>query len=104
MSDQTFGSCGLAELTREVNYPSNIFGVFHKPHGLPRWCSGKASICSAGDPDLILGKWQPTPVFLPQKSHGQRHPAGYSPWGCRVRHHLVTKQQNNVSLVVKAFL
>ena len=26
-------------------------------------------------------KWQPTPVFLPGKSHGQRSPAGYSPWG-----------------------
>ena len=24
-------------------------------------------------------KWQPTPVFLPGKSHGQRHLAGYSP-------------------------
>ena len=31
-------------------------------------------------------KWQPTPVFLPGKSHGQRSPAGYSPWGRRVRH------------------
>jgi len=26
-------------------------------------------------------KWQPTPVFLPRKSHGQRSLAGYSPWG-----------------------
>ena len=26
-------------------------------------------------------KWQPTPVSLPGKSHGQRSPAGYSPWG-----------------------
>ena len=26
-------------------------------------------------------KWQPTPVFLPEKFHGQRIPAGYSPWG-----------------------
>ena len=26
-------------------------------------------------------KWQPTPVFLPGKSHGQRSLAGYSPWG-----------------------
>ena len=26
-------------------------------------------------------KWQPTPVFLPEKSHGQRSLAGYSPWG-----------------------
>ena len=27
------------------------------------------------------GKWQPTPVFLPGKSHGQRSLEGYSPWG-----------------------
>ena len=26
-------------------------------------------------------KWQPTPVFLPGKSYGQRSLAGYSPWG-----------------------
>ena len=25
--------------------------------------------------------WQPTPVFLPGEFHGQRSPAGYSPWG-----------------------
>ena len=25
-------------------------------------------------------KWQPTPVFLPGKSHGQRSLADYSPW------------------------
>ena len=24
---------------------------------------------------------EPTPVFLPQKSHGQRSLMGYSPWG-----------------------
>ena len=28
-------------------------------------------------------KWQPTPVFSPGKSHGQRSLAGYSPWGRR---------------------
>jgi len=28
-------------------------------------------------------KWQPTPVFLPGKFHGQRSLAGYSPWTCR---------------------
>ena len=26
-------------------------------------------------------KWQPTPVFLPGKSHGQTSLEGYSPWG-----------------------
>ena len=27
------------------------------------------------------GNWQPTPVFLPENSHGQRSLAGYSQWG-----------------------
>ena len=37
--------------------------------------------------DLWIGKipwrraWQPTTVFLPKKSHGQRSLAGYSPKG-----------------------
>ena len=26
-------------------------------------------------------KWQPTPVFLPGKSYGQKSLVGYSPWG-----------------------
>ena len=26
-------------------------------------------------------KWQPTPVLLPGKSHGQRSVVGYSSWG-----------------------
>ena len=25
--------------------------------------------------------WQPTPVFLPGESYGQRSLVGYSPWG-----------------------
>ena len=28
-------------------------------------------------------KQQPTPVFLPGESRGQRSLAGYSPWGCK---------------------
>ena len=53
----------------------------------PRSSVGKESICSAGDLDswvrkiLWRRKWQPTPVFLPGESHGQRSLAGYSPWG-----------------------
>ena len=31
-------------------------------------------------------KWQPIPVFLLRKSHGQRCLAGYSPWNHRVGH------------------
>ena len=48
-----------------------------------------ANAGEAGDVVSILGsgrfpwrrKWQPIPVFLPGKSHGQRSLAGYSPWG-----------------------
>ena len=59
--------------------------------GLPRWLSGKESTCqcrrfSGFDPwdgkITWRRKWQPTPVFLPEKSHGQRSLMG-SPWGCK---------------------
>ena len=41
-------------------------------------------------------KWQPTPVVLPGKSHGQRSLAGPSPWGLkRVRHDLPKLNINN---------
>ena len=30
-------------------------------------------------------KWQPTAVFWPGESHGQRSLAGYSPWGPKSR-------------------
>ena len=40
-------------------------------------------------------KWQPTPIFLPGKSHGQRSLAGCSPWGRkRVGHKLKTNNNN----------
>ena len=49
----------------------------------------KESTCNAGDLGFrpCVGKipwrrkWQPTPVFLPGESHGQRGLTGYSPWG-----------------------
>ena len=66
---------------------------------LPQWLSGKESICQCRRPkfDPWAGKipwrrkWQPTPVFLPGKFHGQRSLAGYSPWNCKgAEHYLVT--------------
>ena len=39
-------------------------------------------------------KWEPAPVFLPGKSHGQRSLVGYSPWGHKtVGHNVDTKQR-----------
>ena len=40
-------------------------------------------------------KWQPTPVLLSGESPGQRSLVGYSPWGHRVRHGLVTEYACN---------
>ena len=68
---------------------SNTFVRFNSYNGLPKWCSGKESACQCRRCgfDPCIGKtpgrrkWQPTPVFLPGKFHGQRSLAGYSPWG-----------------------
>ena len=36
-----------------------------------------------GYPSTYEKKWQPSPVFFPGESHGQRSLEGYSPWGRR---------------------
>ena len=59
---------------------------------LPRWLSAQEPSCQCKRPrslrfDPWVGripwrrKWQPTPVFLPGKFHGQRSLAGCSPRG-----------------------
>ena len=47
-------------------------------------------------------KWQPTPVFLPGKSHGQRSWEGYSPWNCkRVGYDLVESEKVGLKLHIQ---
>ena len=61
---------------------------------IPSGTSGKESTCKCRRCKRLgfnpwLGKipwsrkWQPTPVFLPGKCHGQKNVAGYSSWGHR---------------------
>ena len=59
--------------------------------GLPRWHEEPACQfrrCKRHGLNSCIGKirwrrkWQPTPVFLPRESYGQRSLAGYSPQGC----------------------
>ena len=38
---------------------------------------------SLGQEDLLEKEMEPTPVFLPGKSHGRRNLVGYSPLGCK---------------------
>ena len=69
---------------------------------LPWWLSGKESTyqCRRRGFDPWVGKmpwrrkWQPTPVFLPGKSHGQRSTVGYSPQCCK-------KLQLNSSITIR---
>ena len=41
----------------------------------------ESQVQSLGWEDPLERAWQPTPVFFPGESHGQRSLAGYSPWG-----------------------
>ena len=64
----------------------------HIHTGLPGWLGAKESACQCRSRRrhgfnpwvakiLWRRRWQPTPVFLLEKFHGQRSLAGYSPWG-----------------------
>ena len=67
-------------------------------YGLPWWLGSKESACQyrrCGFNPWVKKihwrrKWQPTPVFLPGKSHAQRSLAGHSPQGRRVGLNWVT--------------
>ena len=77
-----------------VSVPVTVYSNHHthgssKHSGLPWRLYGKGSASNAGDGFDPWGRkipwrreWQPTPVFLPGKSHGQRSLEGYSPWDC----------------------
>ena len=68
---------------------------------LPKGLSCKESACQRGrhrfDPWVRKGPWrrkgQPTPLFLPGKSHGQGSLAGYSPWDCKSQTQLRNQQE-----------
>ena len=73
--------------------------------GLPRWLSSKESACQCKRHRRLglnpwVGKipsgkkWKPTPVFLPEKFHGQRSLVGYSPGGHKESD--TTQQLNNI--------
>ena len=75
----------LSSLTRDRTHHCPPFEA--EPGSVGKESTGKAG--DTGHMGLIPrsgrssggGKWHPTPVFLPEKSHGQRSLAGYSPCG-----------------------
>ena len=65
--------------------PTELLGIWAS--FLPQTVKDPPCRCRRHRLDPRVGKipwrrqWQPTPVFLPEESHGQRSLAGYSPWG-----------------------
>ena len=78
-------------MCHQILMPRIKMMVKKKLRGLPWWLSGKESACEfrrhGFDPWVgkipCRRKWQPTPVFLSGKSHGQRSLVGYSPQRCK---------------------
>ena len=110
------GGCShwLSELTQSLVFWKGIFFSLNlgKPPAMAEllwWLRGKEITfpCRRRGFDPWVRKitwrrkWQPTLVFLPGKSQGQRSLAGYSPWGHkRVGHDLVTRRHQNVAHAV----
>ena len=85
--------------------------------GLPRWLSGKESACQCrrskrrwfDDPWVRKipwrWEWQPTTVFMPGKSHGQRSLTGYSWWDHKELDRTENNTHNNkISIISNNFL
>ena len=85
----------------------NILEISITLKGFPWWLSGKESSCQCRRHgfDSWVGKipwrvkWQPTPVFLPEKFHAQRSLWGLQSIGSqRVRHDIATKWRQQITL------
>ena len=75
---EKYSKCRYYHLTTRKGFPGGASGKEttchcrrHKRHGFDPWV-GKMPWRRA---------WQPTPIFLPGESHGQRSLVGYSPQG-----------------------
>ena len=87
----------------EGHYMMMLRSVHQEDRGLRRWRGAKESAHQGRRHRRLefspwVGtiswkrKWQPTPAFLPGKSHGWRSLADYSPWSQRVGQDLVIEQ------------
>ena len=84
-----------------VKWGGEEFSIPKQMGGLPWGVSGKEPACQCRRSRFSPGvekipgrmQWQPTPVFLPGKSHGRRSLEGYTPRGHKESD--VTEQLNN---------
>ena len=99
-------ACGAVTLQLErVFIWTSVWTLVHLSLDFPGGSGEKNPPANAGDSgdDPWIGKipwrrkWQPTPVLLPRKSHGQRSLVGCRPWCPRVRHSWVTERKQHLS-------
>ena len=96
---------GVVNGAQSLSLPLLLFKYLEPQMGFPGGANGKEPACHCrrykrqGFNPWVgkipwRRKWQPTPVFLTGKPHGQRSLADYSPLGHkRVGCDLITKQQ-----------
>jgi len=94
--DRTLWKCNFPDPSQEpiwyagIQTNQQLFSALSMV--FPRWCNGKESTCQCRrckrqgfNPWVRMipwsRKWQPTPVFLPRKFHGQRSLVGYTVHG-----------------------
>ena len=85
----SFRGCLFKDVNRQSWQLESFVSTQQATRRFPGGSSGKESATNVGDMGLIPGsgrppwrkKWQPPPVFLPGKSHGQRSLVGSGPWG-----------------------
>jgi len=80
-----------------VNLPASL--VAHMVKNLP--AMQETRVRSLGQEDPWRRTWQPTPVFLPGESHGQRILVGYSPWGRKESD--MTERLSSVTIFIKIY-
>ena len=92
MSICSFSHLFICSFTESIH--KYIPSISNRPGGSPRlsrWLQREELTCQCRrhgcDPWVGMipweRNWQPTPVFLPGKSYGQRGLVGYSPWGLK---------------------
>ena len=106
-ADWEVKKCLATRILSLVNVSKRIHSFVSEPGWRRKKQKSKRSgKCVSLNKDRVVKPWrrkrQPTPVFLPGKSHGQRHLVGYSPWGCRIGNNWTctrahTHMENNTS-------
>ena len=95
-ASHAFGSCEVIHpftlfIHKFINFNRYLLSTLYVP-GLSRQLRWQRICLQYKRPrfDPWVGKipwreWQPTPVFLPEASHGQKSLVGYNPWGHKSR-------------------